>query len=451
MQGTERLALPAPRDRRWAILGPATELLTAAGDTWLHPAIILPLFFIGLTNSTPLIGLAIALLGAAWALGALPALPLERGTAAQTVSAIGAVALRALTLFLLALAGALLAARQPQLFTVAVALLAAGAFLGGFAEPLRRAHDAPDAAGSGRARWLLPSALAAVAAALAARPFLADAGANFPGRYLQLFALAGVLLVPVAGALFLRRPARFTDDVVPRPFTERTALLDLLLDNLAYGRLAIFRAAYAFGAIADPFYILYAARELGAGGRTAGTYLLALTVARAIAALAWRGLDAGGGHRMVLQLAAFVRLLAPITALTLPPLLGSATLREYLPGANAASLIAFGLVFAAYGAAGAGIDLAGPALQTAITTPRERPAAATVTALVLAATAFTTLLGGLVVERLGYQFLFIAALMTGLLALLASGLVEEPHAVVRRAPQGERPITRRRVRATHDE
>lgn len=450
MQGTERLALPAPRDRRWAILGPIAELLTAAADTWLHPAIILPLFFIGLTNSTPLIGLAVALLAAAWALGALPALPLERG-AARTVSAISAVALRALTLFLLALAGALLAAQRPQLFTVAVALLVAGAFLSGFAEPLRRAQDASGGAAQRAPRWLLPGALAAVGAAIAARPFLADAGAIFPGRYLQLFALAALLLVPVAGALALRRPAVYATGAAPHHFPTRVNLPDLLLDNLAYGRLAVFRAAYAFGAIADPFYILYAARELGANGRTAGAYLLTLTVARAVAALVWRGLDAGGGHRMVLQLAAFVRLLAPIAALTLPPLLGSATVREYLPGANAASPIAFGLVFAAYGAAGAGIDVAGPTLQAALTTPRERPAAAMLTALVLAATAFTTLLGGLIVERLGYQFLFIAALMTGLLALLASGLVEEPHAFVRRAPQGERPITRRRVRATSDE
>ncbi len=163
--------------------------------------------------------------------------------------------------------------------------------------------------------------------------------------------------------------------------------------------------------------------------------------------LLWRGLGNGGGYALVLQLATFARTLAPITALTLPPLLGSATLRDRLPGGDTTSLVAFGLVFAAYGVASAGLDLATPAIQAAITTPRERVAAATLTHLVLACAALAAFFGGVIVDRLGYGFLFIAALLAGLVALLAGGLVEEPSAVVLRAPQTERlPQRRRRAR-----
>lgn len=446
VERTERLALPARRGWRGGVLDQITEALTAVAEVCLHPIVVLPLFFAGLTTSTVTVGLAIAVVLAAAPLGMVPALLLERRTGLQTTALLGAAGGRALALSALAGIGALLSDRQPQLLGVAIALLALGLACGGFTEPLRRAGGNLDTPLSGRNRWFLTGTLAAVGGALLARPLLAGADASFPSRYLQLFLIAGFLFVLVAVILFVRQPLH-TGDRAPRGWAALATMPDLLLNNLAYGRFACFRAIYAFGAIADPFYVLYATRELGAGGRTAAAYLLTLAAARAVAGAVWRGLGIGGGNRMVLQLAAFVRLLAPITALTLPPLLGAAALRDRLPSDGAASLVAFGLVFAAYGAASAGVDLAGPALQAASTTPNERPAAATLTALLLAGTAFIVVLGGLIVERLGFPLLFIAALMTGLIALLASGLVEEPHAVIRRGPQGERPITRRHRRA----
>jgi MFS family permease len=139
-----------------------------------------------------------------------------------------------------------------------------------------------------------------------------------------------------------------------------------------------------------------------------------------------------------------VRVLAPITALTLPPLLGSATLRDRLPGGEAANLVAFTVVFIAWGVASAGVDLAAPAIQAAITTPRERPAATIVTGMILAVSTVALPIGGLIVDRLGYSFLFIAALVAGVATLLAGGLVDEPGAIVVRAAQTDRAVMRRR-------
>jgi MFS family permease len=219
---------------------------------------------------------------------------------------------------------------------------------------------------------------------------------------------------------------------------------ELLSNNLAYGRFVFFRILYACGALADPFYILYATRELGASAHIAAAYLVTLVIARAGATLGWRAVSIGSGNPMVLQLATFVRLLAPITALTLPPLLGSATLRDRLPGGDTTNLIAFGLVFAAWGAASAGLDLAAPAIQSALTTPRERGAAHFVTGVALAITTLALPLGGLIADRLGFSFLFIAALVLGLGTLLAGGLIDEPGVFVLRPAPNERPVLRRR-------
>lgn len=451
MDRIERLPLPARREWRGPALGQASELLNGLAAICLHPSIVLPLFFAALALSTVTIGRAVALvlaaeaLATAVAIGAAPAL--ERRAGFRLGGLLGAVGLRALALLALAGAGTLLREEPARLLGLGGVLLLAAAVGGGAATALRHDTGTTPAAvlARARARWPLIGALATVVGALLARPFLERAAGSAPDGYIQLFLIAGLLLVPLAIAIFLLQGARDEASEPPAARAVIAAVPGLLVNNLAYGRLAAFRFLYAFAAVADPFYIVYAVRELGATGRAAGGYLLIFALARAAAIVVWRAVGAGVGNKMVLQLAAFVRLLAPITALTLPRLLGSATLRDRLPGGGSASLVAFGLVFVAYGIASGWLDLAGPAIEAGTTTPRERGAAAAVTHLALAVAAFTALLGGTIVDRYGYGFLFIAALLTGLAALLASGLVEEPGAVVLRAPQSERLPARRRA------
>lgn len=459
MDRTEQLALPARRDWRSPPLRQAIDILTQMADTCLHPLVVLPLFVVGLAGaavSPVTIGFAVASLLAAEALGSAlaAALALERRARLQLNGLLVAVGTRALILFGLASVGTLLQPRRAPLLDlplVPLALLAGAALLGGFAASLRPEIGdwaSPETSLTRlRRRRPLVGALAVVAGALLARGYLSRTDASFPAGWVQLFGAAGLLLAPITLALVVlpSPPPATTPPIGGRAGV--TALPDLLVNNLAYGRFVLFRVVYALGALADPFYILYATQELGATGRTAGAYLLTLAVARAAGTAAWRALGARGNNPMVLQLAAFVRLLAPIIALTLPPLLLSATLRERLPGGGAtgANLVAFGLVFAAYGVASAGIDLAAPAIQATTTTPRERIAATTATQLALAAAALSAPLGGLVVDRFGFPFLFVAALLAGLAGLLAGGLVDEPGAVVLRAPASER-LPARRVR-----
>lgn len=442
-------ALPQPW--RGTFLVGVAELLDRLAETCLHPVIVLPLFFAAAGTAALGVGRAIAIvLGVAAIAGALVT-PLagERWPRVRLIALIAATGLAGSLLLALARAGDWLTGQRSDLTgrpLLILALIGGCLGIGATLRPAVARITRPDGSWRTRwGRWLLLGIVGTVVGGFVARGSAARLVAPFPAGFTGLFATAGAALLVafvvlvVVLALGWRGRARG----IPTR-TDLLAIPELLANNLAYGRFVFFRALYACGALADPFYIIYAVRELGATGNNVALYIVALVIARAVGAFIWRGLSIGAGNPLVLQLTTFVRLIAPITALTLPPLLGSAALRDRLPGGDATSLFAFGLVFVAWGVASAGIDLAAPAIQTALTTPRERIAAQAVTGIVLAIAMLALPLGGLIVDRLGYSFLFIAALLAGMGTLLAGGLIDEPGVLVLRAAPNERPMLRRR-------
>lgn len=457
METTKQLpaqaALAPPRLRRWPapLFGGIAEILTRLADVCLHPLIVLPLFFAIANDSNLAIGRAIALILAAGALAGALAAPLagDRWPRLRLIALAAITIVQAIALLLLARAGDWLATNRFTLTEGPLLVLLVVAICGGCAGIVRAAAARiVSAEGSWRTRWgrwTVLGIVGTIAGGLLARQGLEQTGGPFPAGFTGLFAVAGFATLGAGAILLLLLALEWRTR--PEPAQGRVDLLavpELLVNNLAYGRFVFFRILYACGAVADPFFIIYATRELGASGRAAAGYLITLVVARAVATLGWRALSIGSGNPMVLQLAAFVRLLAPITALTLPPLLGSATLRDRLPAADTTNLIVFSVVFAAWGAASAGIDLAAPAIQAALTTPRERGAAHFVTGVALAVSTLALPIGGLLTDRFGFSFLFIAALVIGLGTLLAGGLIDEPGVFVLRPAPNERPMLRRR-------
>lgn len=457
MDQTKQLPAPSapalPLTARWhtPILGSVSEVLARLADVCLHPLIVLPLFF-AISGDTALgLGRAIALILAAGFLASACVTPFagEQWPRWRLIALLVLTLLPALILLGLGRASDWLESNRYALTGRALFFLVVAAICLGAASTLRLAVvGIVRAEGSWRTRWGRWTVLGiagTLAGGLIARNSLIALNEPFPAGFTRLFTSAGLALLIAGlclGTLLALDWRRRTN--IPRTRPDLLAVPELLANNLAYGRFTFFRLLYAAGSLADPFFIVYATRELGASGRTVAAYLVTLVVARAVATLGWRALSITGGNPLVLQLSAFVRLLAPITALTLPPLLGSATLRDRIPGGEATNLIAFGVVFAAWGAASAGLDLAAPAIQSALTTPRERPAAQFVTGIALALGTIALPLGGFVLDRTGFSVLFIAALVCGLGTLLAGGLVDEPGVFVLRAAPNERPVLRRR-------
>ena len=458
METTKQLPPPATaatftpsQPWRGTFLTGVAEILDRLAETCLHPVIVLPLFFAAASSSASEVGRAIAIvLGIAAIAGVLSA-PLagDRWPRARLLALIVATGLAGLLLLVLGRAGGWLTDQRDALTGRPLLILAViGGCLGVGAtlRPALARITRPDGSWRTRwGRWLLVGIVGTVLGGFVARGPAAKLAEPFPAGFTSLFATAGGALIVAFVVLIALLALGWQSRAGGIPArTDLLAIPELLANNLAYGRFVFFRALYACGALADPFYIIYAVRELGATGHNIALYIVALVIARAVGAFIWRGLSIGAGNPLVLQLTTFVRLLAPITALTLPPLLGSAALRDRLPGGDATSLFAFGLVFVAWGVASAGIDLAAPAIQTALTTPRERIAAQAVTGIVLALAMLALPLGGLIVDRLGFSFLFIAALLVGMGTLLAGGLIDEPGVLVLRAAPNERPMLRRR-------
>jgi len=454
METTKQLPPPmsaVPQPWRGTFLAGVAEILDRLAETCLHPVIVLPLFFAAAGTSAVGVGRAIAIiLGVAAVAGAL-ATPLtgERWPRARLIALIVVTGLAGFLLLGLARAGGWLTGQRNDLTgrpLLILALIGGCLGIGATLRPALARITRPDGSWRTRwGRWILLGIVGTVIGGFVARGPAAQLVAPFPAGFTTLFATAGAVLL-VAFVVLLALLALSWRGLVGglSARADPLAIPELLANNLAYDRFVFFRALYACGALAEPFYIIYAVRELGATGHIVALYIVALVIARAVGAFIWRGLSIGAGNPLVLQLATFVRLLAPITALTLPPLLGSAALRDRLPGGDATSLFAFGLVFVAWGVASAGIDLAAPAIQTALTTPRERIVAQAVTGIVLALAMLALPLGGLIVDRLGYSFLFIGALLAGMGTLLAGGLIDEPGVLVLRAAPNERPILRRR-------
>lgn len=454
MDQTKQLAPPASvpaRPWRSITLAGAAELVARIADVCLHPLIVLPLFFAAAGTSPTGVGRAIALILGTGVLAGTLITPLtaERWLRTRLIVLITTTALAAILLLGLSRTTRWLVNHRLDLTGGPLFVLVVIACCLGIASTLRPAiARVTHADGPWRTRWgrwLLLGSVGTLIGGFVARGTVTRLGNTFPDGFTTLFALAGAMFLLaslILGGLLGSEWYASMDTAQGQ--SELLIIPELLMNNLAYGRFVFFRIIYACGALADPFYIIYAVRELGANGRILAIYLLALVIARMVGAVGWRALSINGGNPLVLQLTSFVRLLAPITALTLPPLLGSAALRDRLPGGEATSLLAFSIVFVAWGIASAGLDLSAPAIQTALTTPRERIAAQTVTGLALTIAMLALPLGGLIIERLGYSFLFIVALLIGMGTLLAGGLVDEPRVLILRHAPDERRILRRR-------
>lgn len=307
-----------------------------------------------------------------------------------------------------------------------VALLAAGRL------PVRVAtrHERPTLV-RGRAYG---AAAATVVAALFARGILAD---GMPGNYLALFALAAVALLAAAGltlALVERIPTAMG---VPRPPLIGLRAAPDLFRLPAYRRYLVFRAFALFATAVEPFYIVYAVRELHATGRFVGSALLALVLARALALGAGRFLARAVGTRLTLQLAALGRTLAATVAIALPAvwdadLFGARFLSDEARGGS------FLAVFVCLGAA-LGFNAAGQSgFLLDILPPVAYPGGIAFTNGLLAVLSLALVAAGIIADRRGIPALFAVAIALGVLSLLAGGLLREPRHDRPPSPERER-------------
>jgi hypothetical protein len=201
-----------------------------------------------------------------------------------------------------------------------------------------------------------------------------------------------------------------------------------------FRRFLLFRIALGASLLADPFFILYAMRELQAPGVAVGGYLIAMTLARFGANYLWLAVQARKGNRAVLQYSALVRIVAPAVALVLPYAIETSFYEDNVTDTRV-PYIAFGAVFVAIGIALSGFIFSNFGYAMELAPHDSRHAYIGMANAVLGVASFVTVLGGSLLDRRGYETLFATASVAGLIAVFAGGVLTQTHTRTQATPE----------------
>jgi hypothetical protein len=249
--------------------------------------------------------------------------------------------------------------------------------------------------------------IASVGAGLAVRTLLADAVA--PRDFAPLFAWGCLGLFLSAGCIGLvqERPDQ------PRPIVEESTLSHVLTLLRGWHLLRLGLAQVLAGSLqmALPFYVLFGRDRLNLSPDWLGSFIVAQTVGASLAALVWARVAERYGARLVVSLSAGMLVVLPLLAL----------LSERV-GSGALLLIVFGLAGAANGGSRSGfwqyiLDLV-PA--------RDRRVFVGLANTANAPSLLMPVVGGLLLEWGGYNWLLAGSIVGGLGATLSGLWLVEP-------------------------
>lgn len=426
-------------------LGIAGGTLGALAETLILPGIVLAYFVGQISGTFAVVGLVPALGVALWSLARIPAAVLVGAQRRKLPWAIGASLVRAAATALLAAVcfrapEMAVAQAQPQLLRAFFVCFVAYSLASGFASVPTAAVLAKAIPQEGRELFFRQRAVWGAVGGIFAGLVIAQllgAGPVFPRDYALLFLAATVC--QTATAFFvatLREPVRVAE---PRPQT-----LGVLAGGLPaaaadpnFRRFLVFRALLSLSTLADPFFVIYAVSVLAVDRRTVGVYVVALVAGRLASAPFWTAFARRSGERATLQVAALVRLLAPLIALVLPALVETGLYRDRVADARVMAVL-FGVIFAAMGVSLGGQARATQAYVNQIAPSARRPAYLALTNGMLAVVAFAPFGGGLFLDRSDFAPLFMAAALVGLVAVFASGALTDTHVRTRPSAQAWR-------------
>jgi hypothetical protein len=433
-----------------SILGVAAESISVAAEVMLLPSLILAFFVAQLTPSYATIGLVPAIAIGFWTLGRLPALLLAQSRRRQQPWAFASAIVRAAAIGVLAVVTSrtdradLSQSARPLILTLFLCLIAyslAGGFGSLARSALLQSSIVSETWGAFVRRRTAWSALLAIIAAIVVARLLGNSALPFPGGFGRLFLVAtGCLVIVAALTAAMREPwtaaSEFsTPNRPPRTWRQ-------LLRDSRYRRFLLFRVLLSSTAAIDPFLFLYAITRLGAPVTKIGDYVILGVLGWVLSAPVWFWIERRSGPRTLLQSAAVVRLIAPAIALATPPLAAIGLIQERL-GDETALTTAYGAAFFVVGAALAGQSRGNYDYLAALAPPQTLPAYTGLTNAILAFVAFSPVLGGILIERLGYEALFGVAAAIGLVTVFAGGwLVETPSRARERQDAGHAATTK---------
>lgn len=423
-------------------LGIAGGAFGSLAETLILPTLVLAFFVAPLTGSYATVGLVPAIGIGLWLLARFPALVLVSPQRRKLPWAIGASLVKAAALALLAIVcfRADAGSAEPLLRSFLICYVAYSVASGFASVPIAAVvgkampHDARGLFFQQRMLW---GGVAGVVAGLVIVQLLGPSAPSFPQNFGVLFLAATV--TQLATTFFIatiREPLRIAEPRTLLPGQVLRGIPEALADP-NYRRFLLFRVLLSSSALVDPFLIIFAASTLGVTGGTVGWYVIAFIAGRILSLPLWVALAHRHGERACLQVAALVRIIPPLVALILPFLVSSPQFNRWFTNPSTVPTV-FGIAYVALGVTLAGQARSNFGYLAEAAPERSRIAYAAITNTVLAIVAFAPILGGMLIERRGYDALLLTSTGLGLLAVFASGALTDTHVRARRTAQAWR-------------
>lgn len=389
----------ADRNYRFGVLN---GWLVFIGDGFLNASVVLAAFASRLGAPNAVIGLLPAIQAGGWMLPQILVaarirerpykLPVYRSAAlVRTLSYVWMVASSA---FLIDYPTVLLTA---FIFGMIVNALASGVSGLPFLEVVSKTIPAERRAAFFGTRNLVGGVLAFLAG-LVVRQIL-DSGLRFPYDYTLIFALATVVYT-VGYALFGRLHEPPDPPQPPSDLrAELRAIPVTLREDKDFRAFLGVRLLLAFASLGEPFYAVFALRQLGMPSSMVGVFLMVLAGAAPLSNIVWTRVAQRRGSRRIIRAASACALLAPLLALSLPASLPSAYL----------------LVFAASSVAAQGFNLGHTNHLLNLAPQHARGRYIGTLNTIVGVALFAPVLGGVLADTLGYRSVFaVGAVLYGL-------------------------------------
>ncbi len=245
-------------------------------------------------------------------------------------------------------------------------------------------------------------------------------GLGFPLNYALLLGGGSLFLfLDVAFFSLIREPIQSNPHKTSGVRSQLERAPYILLRDSNYARFVVSRLLISFATLASPFYIIYAKEVLEAPAPVIGIYLPILTFSSILSNLIWGNIADRRGNKLLMELSVLVQVVAPIAALSLPPLLGS------LNAGSRTIAVLFSLVFLLRGAGESALAIGNTSYLLLISPPERRPTYIGLNNTILGLTSFLPVLGGFLADTLGYRVVFAIVASTVALALpLVRSLVD---------------------------
>lgn len=393
----------------------------AVGEAFYNPDTIIPVFLSYFTDSKTLIGLSSALNGRLGGIASVfPQLFVAHrieNIAHKKPLLVFAITIRALSWGILALSTFIFSKNYPYLtvlflfFILILYTIMGGIAAVPFYDILGKALPS-NLRGRFFGHRQLWGGLLAIGSGLIVKAILENKFIEFPLNFVLLFLLAFIFISVSYLALgSIREPIEevYENRLSFKDFLKKAS--HIIKKNMNYRKFMVVEIMGGAGAMALPFYILYLREDLGLPLGAVGVLLSAQMFGNVLSNILWAHISDFVGNKRVIQISTFIGVFIPLIAMIIP-----------LTKNNLFSIFMFILI--GFFISGRMIGKDNYLLD--IAPSRERPKYISLTGTLMFPVSLFPLLGGIIVQYISYQMLFLTTAIISFLGFIFSFGLTEP-------------------------